>query len=248
MTCIPSAICRIFCSNFKCDYLKNGRLFLVFSLKSWNVHEIYNILKKSMRVLAYLFPKLLFRKEVATETSRRSCFRTPFGNQRVKGFQIPLKVARHHYYPFFPWIPRKLSWEKTALLWSKILRLFANTFTADDKYSCRNMQNFWQQFQTLLSQKRKTLSGFFLHFWNVHEIYNILKKRMSVLAWFFPILLFPKQVATETSRRSCLRTPFGNQRVNGFQTPLKVARHHYYHFFPWISGKLSLKKTTLLWS
>ena len=63
-----------------------------------------------------------------------------------------------------------------------MLRLFANSFTADDKHSCRNMQNFRQQLQTLLSEKRKTLFEFFLHFWNVHQIYNILKKRMSVLA------------------------------------------------------------------
>ena len=70
----------------------------------------------------------------------------------------------------------------TALLWSKFLRLFANTFTADDKYSFRNMQNFLQQLQTLVPQKLKTLSGFFLHFWNVHQIYTILKKWMSVLA------------------------------------------------------------------
>ena len=183
----------------------------------------------------------MFRKEVATETSRRSCFRTPFGNQRVNGFQTPLKVARHHYYPFFPWILGKLSWKKTALLWSKILRLFANTFTADGKCSFRNMQNFGQQFQTLLSQKQKTLSGFFLHLWNVDEIYNILKKRMRFLAELFPKLMSRKEVATETYRSSCFRTPFGNQRVNGFQTPLKVARHHFYPFFPWISGKLSWK-------
>ena len=42
--------------------------------------------------------------------------------------------------------------------------------TADDKYSCRNMQNFLQQLQTLLSQKQKTLSGFLVAFlkcaWN----------------------------------------------------------------------------------
>ena len=123
-----------------------------------------------MSVLAQLFPKLLFPKEVATETSRRSWFRTPFGNQRVNGFQTPLKIARHHYYPFPPWIPGKVSWKKTALLWSKILRLFANTLTADDKYSCRNMQNFLQQLQTLLSEKRKTFSVFFISFvkcaWN----------------------------------------------------------------------------------
>ena len=138
--------------------------------------------KKRMRVLAELFPKLLFRKEVYTETSRRSCFRIPFRNQRFNGFQTPLKVATHNYYPLFPWISGKLGWKKTALFWSKILKLFANPFTADDKYSCRNMQNFRQQVQTLLSQKRKILSGFFFHFWNVHEIWNILKKRMSVLA------------------------------------------------------------------
>ena len=122
-----------------------------------------------MSVLAWLFPRLLFPKEVATGTSRRSCFRTPFANQRANGFQTPLKVATHHYYPFFPWISSKLSWKKTALLWLKILRLFVNTLTADDRYSCRNMQNFLQTLQTL--QKRKTLCGFFTAFlkctWNL---------------------------------------------------------------------------------
>ena len=68
-----------------------------------------------MSVLAQIFPKLLFPKEVATETSRKFRFRTPFGNQRVNGFQTPLKVARHHYYPFSPRIPGKLSWKKSDL-------------------------------------------------------------------------------------------------------------------------------------
>ena len=173
MTSIPDAICKIFCSNFKRYYLKDGRLFQDFLLLFWNVHKNYNILKKRISVLAWFFPKLFFRKEVATETSRRSCFRTPFGNQRVNGFQTPLKVARHHYYPFFPWISGKLSRKKTALLWSKILRLFPNTLTADDKYSCRNIHNFLQQFQTLLSEKRETFSGFFIEFqkcaWNLQH-------------------------------------------------------------------------------
>ena len=114
--------------------------------------------------------KFLFPKEVATEASRKSCFRTPFGNQRVNGFQTQLKVATHHYYPFFRWISGKLSWKRTALLWLKMLILFVNTLTADDKYSFCNMQNFLQQLQALLSQKRKTLSGFFIAFlkcsWN----------------------------------------------------------------------------------
>ena len=164
MTSIPGTRCRIFRNNFKCFYLKNGRFFLDVLCNFWRVLKIYNILKKRMSVLAKIFRKLLFPKEVATETSRKSCFRTPFGNQRINWFQIPLKVAWHHYYPFFPWIPGKLSWKKTSLLWSKIITLFANTFTADDKHSCRNKQNFLQQLLTPLSQKPQTFFGFFIAF------------------------------------------------------------------------------------
>ena len=164
MTSIPAAMCTIFCNNFKRYCLKNARLFLNFLLHFWNVHEIYNILRKTMSVLAWLFPKLLFPKEVATEISRKSCFRTPFSNQRVNGFQTLFKVARHHYYPFFPWIPGKFSWKKVSLLWTQILRLFANTLAADDKYSCRNMQNFRQQLQTPSSPKPNVFSGFFIPF------------------------------------------------------------------------------------
>ena len=167
MTSIPAAICRFLCNNFKRFYLKNGRLFLDFLLHFWYVHKIWNIWKKRMSVLAWLFPKVLLPKEVATETSTKSCFRTPFGNQRINWFQTPLKVTRHHLYPLFPWIPGKLSWKKTALLWSKILRLFANTLTADDKYSCRNMQNFLQQLQTLLSEKTE---DFFWIFYCISEM------------------------------------------------------------------------------
>ena len=106
----------------------------------------------------------MFPKEVAIETSKRSCFRIPCGNQRCNGFQTPLEDARHQCYPFFLWIPGKLSWKKSALLWSEIFRLFANTVTPDGKYICGNMQNFLQQLQTLLSQKRKTFSWFFIAF------------------------------------------------------------------------------------
>ena len=36
--------------------------------------------------------------------------------------------------------------------------------TTDDKYSRRNMLNFTQQLEVLLSQKQKTFSGLFLEF------------------------------------------------------------------------------------
>ena len=59
----------------------------------------------------------------------------------------------------------------SALVTSEISRLFLNTLTPDENYSLRNMQIFWQQIQTLLSQKGKTLCGFFIAFlkyaWNL---------------------------------------------------------------------------------
>ena len=93
-----------------------------------------------------------------------SCFRTPFANERVNGFQRLPKSARHHYYPIFSSIPGKLSWKKPPSVWYEILSLFVNALTSDDKYSGSNMQNLQQQFQTPLSHKQKTLSGFFIAF------------------------------------------------------------------------------------
>ena len=67
----------------------------------------------------------------------------------------------------------KYSCKKSSLVWCEILRLFVNALTADEKYSGSNMQNFSQQFQTRLSHKQKTFSGFFIAFlkcaWNLEH-------------------------------------------------------------------------------
>ena len=112
-------------------------------------------------------------KDSATYTSKRSCLRTPLANERVNGFQTLLKSARYHYYPLFLSICGKLSCKKSALVWCEILRLFVNAWTADDNYSGSNMQSLPQQFQTPLSQKQNTFSGFFIAFlkcaWNLEH-------------------------------------------------------------------------------
>ena len=52
----------------------------------------------------------------------------------------------------------------SALVTFEIFRLFVNTMSPDDKYSLRNMQIFWKQLQTLLSQQEKTCCWFFIVF------------------------------------------------------------------------------------
>ena len=52
-------ITRICGSQFKCNYLKKENLFLNFLFNFSNLHQISNILKEKMMVLANVFPKLL---------------------------------------------------------------------------------------------------------------------------------------------------------------------------------------------
>ena len=57
-----------------------------------------------------------------------------------------------------------------------MFRVFVNTLTPDDKYSRRNMQIFWPQFQTTLSLKRKTFCQFLIVIlncgWNLQRSEN----------------------------------------------------------------------------
>ena len=134
-------------------------------------------------------------------------FRTPFGNERVNGFQVVLKSPRHHYYPLFSSIRGKLIWKKSLSVWYELLGLFFNALTADDKYSGSNMQNLPKQFQRPLSQKQKTFSGFFIVFlkcaWNLE---NFQKKDE------YPSLIISEILDSEIrgylkSKRSCFRIP-----------------------------------------
>ena len=64
----------------------------------------------------------------------------------------------------------------SAFVTSDMFRVFVNTLTPDDKYFRRNMQIFWQQLQTTLSQKGKIFCQFFIVFlncgWNLQRSEN----------------------------------------------------------------------------
>ena len=52
----------------------------------------------------------------------------------------------------------------SAQVTSESIRVFVKILTHDDKYSRRNMQIFWQQLETHLSQEEKLFCGFFIAF------------------------------------------------------------------------------------
>ena len=101
MRSILFRIVRISCCKFKCSYLKNKKLFLDFLFHFWNLHQIFDILKKKVIVIANLFPKLQTKKNLARPLSKKFYFRTPFDSKHVKGTQTLVKFEWEHFYQLF---------------------------------------------------------------------------------------------------------------------------------------------------
>ena len=84
--------------------------------------------------------------------SKNFHFRGSFEKQPGKRAQRHLHSGRQNLY--------QLGWKKYLLVLCKILRLFVNVLSADDKHSLLNKDNLMQPIQMLLSQKQKTFSQF----------------------------------------------------------------------------------------
>ena len=95
-----------------------------------------------------------------------------------------------------------------ALVRVENLGPFFNTLAADDKYSSQNMQNFQQQLELHYLKNKRFFLQFLLLFSNLHQIYNLSKKKVSLLVSVFPKLLTPKEVVTWTSKNAFLQNIF----------------------------------------
>ena len=91
MTSILFKVLRICNSQFKCNYLKNQKLFLNFLFYLWNLHQILNILKKNMMVIANVLPKSQTVDILVRQLSEKRRFRTRCDIQHVKASQILAK-------------------------------------------------------------------------------------------------------------------------------------------------------------
>ena len=87
MASIMFKVLRICNSQLKFNYLKKEKLFLNFLFHFWNLHQILNILKEKMIVIATLFRKLQTVKDFASAISKKHHFRTPFDSQHGKGYK-----------------------------------------------------------------------------------------------------------------------------------------------------------------
>ena len=80
------------------------------------------------------------------------------------------------------------------LVLCKILGLFVNTLTDDEKYSLLYRATLTQRIQILLSQKQNTFSQFFSPFFKSTLNFDIFQKKMTPIVDVCPKLPSPKKV------------------------------------------------------
>ena len=82
------------------------------------------------------------------------------------------------------------------LVLRKILGLFVNTLSEDDKYCLLYNDNLLQPIQILLSQKQKTFSEFFSGFLKSTLNFEHFRKKINLIADIFPKLRSTKIVVS----------------------------------------------------
>ena len=71
-----------------------------------------------------------------------------------------------------------MSWKKYVLVISKVLRMFVNILTADDKCFLLNRENLRQPIQMQLSEKQNTFSHFFSQIFKSRLNFEHFQKKM----------------------------------------------------------------------
>ena len=84
----------------------------------------------------------------------------------------------------------------SVLVTHELFRHFVNTLPPDVKYSRRNIQIFWQQLPTLLSQEENAFCWFLIEFLKCELNLEHSEKKKSILAELLPKLLHPKEMVT----------------------------------------------------
>ena len=157
-------------------------------------------------VIANVFPKLQTVKNFVRPFCKKRRFGTRSYSQDVEVCQVLAKSPLEHFYHVFSSFGENLIGKISPLVLGKILGVFLNTLTSDDKYPVEDSENFQLPMQMQLSEKRKTFFEFFFHFWKLHQILNILKSRMMVIANVFPKLQTVKGFDRPTCKKRLRNT------------------------------------------
>ena len=113
-------IVRICHSQFKCNYLKNEKLFVNFFVPFMEATSNFEQLKKTMIIIANVFPKLQTVKNLVRPLSKRHRVWKCYDSEHGKVSQILAKSPSEHFNHFFFIILREFhleSWNARGVCW-----------------------------------------------------------------------------------------------------------------------------------
>ena len=97
-------------------------------------------------------------------------------------------------------------------------------------------RNYRNHFKRNYLKNRKVFLIFLFHYWKLHKMLHILKKRISLITEMFWKFLTPENVFHWIPKSSCFRRPFASQSVRGSQALIKSTGHRFSPNFPLIQN------------
>ena len=156
--------------------------------------------------------------------SKKFCFWGSFEKQHGKRAQARFISSTNCLFHCHWALPSQLSWKKSVLFRWKILGLLVNRLAADWKFPVPNRDNLTIPIQMQLSQKQKISLNFWLHFWNLDSILNILEQKMILTAF-----VFPKLRTVKTWLEKCLRRPVPEDASRSNMVNMAEHSSHLHH-------------------
>ena len=241
ITSILFGIVSILRSLFKSSSLKNKKHFLGFLFHLWNLHLISNIFQQKKIVIANVFRKLATVQGLVTPLNIQRRLKTSFDSQHVKRYQTLAKSSWVHFYHIFSSVWGEKIWKTSPWLKFEIIGFF---LTHGLRIICilfRIVRIFRSLFKSSSLKKKKHLLGFLIHLWNIHQIWNIFRKKKVVICNVFPKLATLQGLVTSLTIQRRLKRSFDSQHVKRYQTLLKSSWEHFYHIFSSLWGEIIWK-------
>ena len=140
----------------------------------------------------------------------------------------------------------QLSYKKSLLVICKISKLFPNTLSADGKYSLLIKTIQRNEFRWNYLENKKVFWNCFLDFWNLVLIWNIFKKKMTLIADVFRKLRTAKNIVRSIPKNSLFRESVEKQRAKCAQRLFKFEGQSICHIYWSLGSQLSYKKSLLM--
>ena len=94
------------------------------------------------------------------------------------------------------------------------------------------------QFKCNYLKSERLFLNVLFHFWNFHQIFNILKRKILIITNIFLNLKTAKDVVRQMSKKDRFGTLFDSQDGKGSEKLLKSAWEQFYHIFSSLWMKL----------